>query len=1193
MTNRSRTLASCPAELERISDSLWERWKAGKALSGAKLEVLAEASFRAAVDRGTDPRRALELLGRAHELEPSNPKHAYHIGRLCLENGVVGRAQEWLNRAAALAPTSHRIWTHLSLLLRVLDAEEPGSHEGEHGRRAAAIAAAVKDGSDEIEEQGVAGSLVRPSECRWTGVHDLGFEVGLRKRTSAGSRDKLEPELEWLAEAAARRRGGTAAFTVVAVQWMVLGYPVAAVRRLIDRLPDPDDAAFKLLETVFGLFEATEDELPQRLAECLARKEIPDALAAMVHHQRLFTRLLRFPDLVVHREAREYTGDDATEHVKAMERAAERLSKAREVSLPDAADIAEQPAMSPLERLEALESAAKSAEEAVEMTKDLCKALNAVADPAAEIARLDGDLQAVKEIAAHIDSLREDSVKELERCKKGSELPASTRGRVEECLTKFQDLKVPPMLLKNLAKKITRARASTGEVPPVPSEEALRLRSAVIELGPPSSVPSVAAASADAGRADSDQTVRLPVPGSIVAASVANGPGKRVRRAIVAAEHVLDENYAAAQATLAAYPEDLRNRHAVVLLRRFLSGVRAESEFRIGRSASARRSWTAMLADDPYHPAVLQNLAVANGSSGDLRQAAMLWDRYLESLYLEAMLSGDLRSGSLQRAAVHRALAGAFGTAPLTLATVRGQDDKKPPQGLALVLAGRAGVTAALAHLRLEELNQVLSRRDPMALLGVARSVTEERLVAAREARTRLVEAAGRDLPDRVARTFSAMAQRAIEDAFHAVTELSNRVQREQRDDDPEDERCLAWAEDRIRWKAGIRAGVLAKDADWVDCEYSGEVLAGLALVDEMALDPEDDFILRAAVRVGGRGDQAEFIKSVNRIATSAREFAIGRIVDATKSPSADTGDLVRRFPRLHRSWARNGMPEEHLKFLDDPVELYHREMASAAKLLGSAEALTDEQARVLEAAGDALRRWTALLPGSTGPARRLAQILVRLGRFTAAYEVLDVAMGEALTEAGRMAIRFTGIGIDIDSARFERAVRAARGLSEEGHRTRELAVLLVNAFDGWLYSGGRPTPEAIEDDLRHWKDGDICQARYRLVARAVVEALPETPTAEDLVPVLERLRHYTGVHEKGTHAPYYGVTLGFSLARSYREAMRKASGPSRKELDRKLKESKSSCQKFAQMLADREPTEQQRQEVQNMLDQLGLGERP
>ncbi|MFF9117752.1 hypothetical protein ACF09Y_19465 [Streptomyces massasporeus] len=82
-----------------------------------------------------------------------------------------------------------------------------------------------------------------------------------------------------------------------------------------------------------------------------------------------------------------------------------------------------------------------------------------------------------------------------------------------------------------------------------------------------------------------------------------------------------------AQWTLDRYPAGLRHRDAVVMLRTCLSGLRGESDQRLGRSAAARRGWNAMLADDPLPPAVLRNLAVAHTTAGDLGQAAHAWRR--------------------------------------------------------------------------------------------------------------------------------------------------------------------------------------------------------------------------------------------------------------------------------------------------------------------------------------------------------------------------------------------------------------------------------------------------------------------------------------------------------------------------------------------------------------------------------------
>lgn len=1207
MTPPQRTFETRSAELERVSDALWRRLVEGRAVSDPELEALAEASFRVGVHRATEPGRALELLARARRIEPSNPKHAYHIGRIFLEHGAIGEAEAWLAHAASLAPTSHRIWVHLSLALRVRDERERGrpGYKGEHRERAEAIAAAVREGRDDVEDEGAPKPLLRQGECRWSGVRDLDVEVGLRRKTSARRRDELADDLEWLAETAASRRGGAARFAVLAVQWMVYGYPPAAIRRLAKRLPESEPQALSMLGTVCELFEASEEALPGRLAECLERDELPDIVVALIHQRRLFSRPLRFPDPGAHLGARAFNGGDAEAHVKAMGRAVEQLAERRPAALADSVREEGAPggseAASPSAWLEELERRAASLGVVVDGAKALCKALGGIADPVSEAARLEGDLGALTDIAARVKAVCAESLSGLRGFKKaeaaGQDQPSDEfRVRVEECEAAFQNANIPPALLKKATRRLKQAKAGAGPVAPVRSEGAVGLldmaNALTGEPGPTSPEPTDATVRltreepVDAGE-PSGATIRLPRPDSrAVAEPLQDDAVSQVRAAVAAAERALDGNYAAAYRTIEVYPARLHDRLAVSLLRGYLDGHRAESDYRSGRSTTARRHWQRMLGDDPFHAAVLRNLAVAHASSGDVGQAGHAWGRYLEALYVHDVLAGDLRRGAAHRAAVHRVLSGAFGTASLYPGFAR--DDDAPLRHLPLVLAGGAGTAAAVGHLRLEELNHVLSRRSPTALLGVSRSVTDDQLAAARDSRIGLIEAACAELPERVRGVFTGMCRQTVEEAYERASDVSTRIRRSDDEEDAEEERCLAWAQERVRWKYSIRKALFGTDAAWVDCEHSGDVIGGLALLDGLPLEASDDFTLRAARRFGDHAKPEEFIDLLNKAAPQAREYGIGRIIAIARDPSIAAPGFLERFPKVHRSWVRNELPERYLGVFDDPKELYLHEVRTAVELLGK-EDLGGEDLRVLESAEVVLRRWDGALPGSTGPARVLARVLARLGRSGEAGRVLDDAASESLADTGRLAVSFTRIGIDIDLGAYRQAVAAIRRLIDDGVESRELAVLLLNAYGGWLQGGSGPAPEEIDEILARWEDPEITRHRYRLVARAVMNALPEAPSPEQVPPVLRRLRFYTERHANGTDAPYYGAVLSYQLARLYREHMQKASGASRRELKAKLGDAKVSCGDFARELMKRNPSDHQRTEIERFLGRLGL----
>src|SRR6185436_6099049 len=85
-----------------------------------------------------------------------------------------------------------------------------------------------------------------------------------------------------------RRKNGLSAFVLLAIEWLVAGYPVTTIRRLMPPPADvPNSEALKLLDTVCALYEAEESALPVRLAQNLEDGLIPPLLAALIHRQRL------------------------------------------------------------------------------------------------------------------------------------------------------------------------------------------------------------------------------------------------------------------------------------------------------------------------------------------------------------------------------------------------------------------------------------------------------------------------------------------------------------------------------------------------------------------------------------------------------------------------------------------------------------------------------------------------------------------------------------------------------------------------------------------------------------------------------------------------------------------------------------------------------------------------------------------
>ncbi|WP_405570299.1 hypothetical protein OG418_37155 [Streptomyces phaeochromogenes] len=1256
MTSRTTrsVLENRPDVLWRRVSWLWSRVEEGEALTEGQSEALVEACFRIGVHPGTEPATALVLLARAHRLDSQNPKHPYHVGLLYLRHGRPEAAVRWLTAAASLSPANHRIWAHLSSALKGLDERGPGADDsGDPKARAEAIAATVREGRDDFDPDAAepALPLLRPGECRWTGIHDMQADGRLRGRTAERTRDAVAAELESIAELADHRRGGTAAFTVLAVQWMVYGYPTATVRRLAKRLPPDDGPATRLLHLVCDLFETDRAELPARLADCLTERSLPDVLIALIHRRRLFWRPLRFPDLGAHAAAREFTDGDPARHEKALRSASRALGAEPPepmADVPVASDADEPEAVGPDERLAEFEAAASQLHGLIGEAQTHAKALakGSVGD-AADYARVLGDKETLAGMVDRLEALRLARLETLQRFKAlepaGLVMPFEVfHQRLEECEALFQQSpgSLRTILNKKVGRKLAAKQKEFGTAPAAPSDQVLALQEklSAVEGQEPSDGPAGGPGIADAeptyeGRACADARVtpnaratadsqaatggpgtagtpatadgpvtagsqeapggaatantRATANGSATVGSTAAcprpsplpvppppalpadaGPRDRVAHALAVAEHALDANFVEAWQTLDVYPAEAKHREAVSLLRAYLGGRQAEAELRLGRTTAARRRWGAMLTDDPLHPAVLRNLAVAHTSSGDLGPAAQTWSRYLEALYLRDLLNGDIRRGAAERAEVHRVLAGSFGTAPLCARSAPDGELDGDLRQMAPVLAAAGKVGIAVTHLRLEELNHTLSQRGPTLLLGVGRSVGEADLDAARDRRTAAVETAVQALPARVRGPFEKQCRRMIDEAHREASETHGRTRRP--GDEAEERAHLEWTRGRILWKLRISKAVMGADADWPLTEYSGDVIANLRLIDELPLDPADEVLLRSVHQLGVQGDPKEFVERHNQLSDLAGRFALGQIFTAAEETASGTATrhFPDRFRRTCRSWGRNAgaIPEEYADHLDDPERLYHPSARSAFAILAKSGVPGDDRERaVVEAAVTGLERWVERLPGATGPARALARLLGSLDRHDEVLEVLSRAEREAFSARGRERLAVSFVRLDIGRGEFAEAVQRLRTLLETDSDSEQLRRLLADAYNRWIGSGKRvPTAWRITEDFARWTDAETVQNRRMLVVSATMALHRDRPEGPRAGALAADLRQLCVLDPGNVEARYHLVVALYGWAWEVREQIRSAAGQLRRTLSEQLAAARAECEECA-----------------------------
>jgi hypothetical protein len=1127
--NATTRLETRPDVLQGVADGLWARHEGGQRLSPAESEALAEACFRLGVRPDADPATALTLLARAHQVDPGNPKHPYHVGLIHLRHGRPAAGLEWLTAAAESAPANHRIWAHVALAHHALHDQSAGTAEAnEQQKRAGEITDAVRSGQDTAapDQTDTPVALVRPGECRWSGINDINAESGLRGPSATErARDTVAPDLALISTLAGGRPGGTAAFAVLAVQWLIHGYAPATVRRLARMLPPGDGPARRMLDLVCELFETDEEWLPDRLAACLAEDRLPDLLVALIHQRRLWWRPLQPPDLGAYTAARQFTGGDQAVHITAMGSALRNLTASRPAAMSDVPPPdsgADTDAGGPDSLLASFERdvvvLSDVRDRALVLARELAKT---TPRDAGTYALISADHALLTDVAQRLETTRARHLSTFQDRFKA--VPDGLGMSVEEfterrdrCEKRLQEStgNLRTTLRRKVGRVLDAGRDEFGGADTRPSERAVGIADLFATIAP---------------RQETDPVPPRPEPTTVGA------PGGSVAAAVAAVEQALSDNATHAWRTLDAYPADLRRRPALVLLRGYLNGRLAETRHRMGQHTAARRHLQAMLTENPMSPAVSHNLAVAHTAVGDVAAAAQAWHRYVEALYLDAVVAGSPARGAAHRAEVHRVLAGSFGTVAVCGSTC--DDDRL--RGVPAELTSPARVKLALTHLRLAELNRVLSYGSAVLRIGVTRSVRRARLDEALDARLDLSAIACEPLPARVRASFEELCRAAFQSAYETACEPGGRT----RDvtDPAEEEAHAAWARERILWKERIAHALTADDADWPVTESSGEIIASLRLVDGLRLDPQDETLRNAALRHGRQGDPAKYLNRLNDLTDIACGVAVNRIYAAARHTTGKTADFPERYRRIGHSWMRNAVPGSYLALLDDPYAVYSPSVKQAVDLLNANNGRPGEGGRrVVETAVVAMEHWTARLPGATGPATVLAGLLRALDQDAKARRVLIKARNEAFA---RDAVSLARMSIECDD--FDDAVSRLR--DEDTDRARQLMIM---AYRRWAHSDGPLPPVAqVQQDLSRWNHPENTRMSRTVVVTITINRHGRRPGGADPESLATSLRLLLHEDKENTFARYQLVSLLYHHAHQIRDHMRDAAGAARAAL--------------------------------------------
>lgn len=1097
-----------PIALREVAMKLWELRCRGELLEPEELRVLAEATFRLAVHPDTEPAEALVLLRRARRLDPANPKHAYHLGLLQLRHGRLTQAAEELREAARLAPTSHRIWAHLVIVQRRLDEERVGTagYTRAFRSRAEQISGAIRDGADNPDpgpggpdpnpHLGVAAvRLDRSGECRWSGVRDLDVEERLLSSPSDRTLDWLLAELAELARLAPVRSGGTAAFAVLGVQWLLRGYPKATLRRLAEPLRAPGPA-FRLLADVLELYDLPAEQVQARLARHEHEGTLPSFLNFLLHRALLLVRPLEFPDLGAYQAACELLAApeepdpaQAAQCAAALMAAIKRMDPAPVERVADTeAARAASDSEDLLLRLESDTALFKKHDaEALELAKAL-RGSARTADSSG-IARLSGDLAVMEEVAGALKSVGAALLADWDAVGKAERRtlpPEEFQHRYQAVKRELQNTmhgrtKKQLRLVKDALSKMAVSDA------PEPSTATVRLRETVQSL------------LGTTVKGPSAPSRPQPLP---------SGTGReRVRSALAIADNAIAEVFAQAQGTLESLPPG----EALDLLRREVFGREAEVAYRLGNINRSRQIWSRMLAADPYDTDVLRNLATAHTAAGDLSAAAEAWQACLYALYALDVATGDPRGHAAKRAELHGVLAGAFGTAALA---VQPEDqDATEFSEVTAMLASAAGVAAYERHLRLELLNRRIAGYGVRLRLGVSPDAPQEVREAARERAIADAHTACANLHGRLARPFALLCEQVL-----AGDEPSRG--RPAATAEAEEEAHTDIVQRLFEQKRWLRR-VLLKDRTWCLSVYSGDVIAALARIDALPLDPSDDVTVATVQRMESSTAPETLIEELNQLADFACRVALDRV---RAEAETDEPLFPERFKGTGESWVRTAVSEEYVKQLDHP-DVAHPEIVRDAVAIANRSRGEFDQASlgILEQAVDVLATWTKRLRGASGPPILQADLLRILGRHAEASQVLDGAAGAVFAPGASERIERARIDVDFAACNYAAAVPRIRGLLAAGE-TDELKRRLVSAYQHWIdVAPPAPDPASIERHFASWTDPQSARDRRFLVARATLAGLSNKPGAT-ITAAMERL---LAIDPGNRHAQYHLIVDG------------------------------------------------------------------
>ena len=1074
-------LLSCLEKLQKL--------KKNRQIDEVGLDALIEANFRLAVNPETPLSQALALLRQNFHLDGANPKHAYHLARLYFAQGKFKHASHWLGIAVNLCPTSHRIWAHVSLLQWQMNAAYKGDDKFSPDalrKRGEEIAENIKGGNDRFKpEWGIfkppksqaaieqerhqsnnksSSSSKIPSEsyssnpnswddvrriqrtgqCRWSGIHDLVFEHTLEGMATQENLKKRLADFEHILQIASNRRGGLAAFVIIAIEWMLCGYPVATVRRLRNDITQNDaNKSFDLLDLVCELLEIAENEVPPRLALALTEDQIPPVLAALIHHRRLLWMPLEFR-LGAYQNAQKFmknnkeTGseDMISGHIRKLGQFLDSLNAPPPKALKDMPVVKAASSLNSksLEKTDA-NGSIKERFAHLETTiskltatygyaftylqKNLEQHSQNISDDTT-YSQVKSDRLFFKDLLDAFKCASEEGQKHLNKIiDEMAELDESDRiedfetpkTRLNKAITELNTPGRFVRKLKAIDAKLDGVASTFADISCKPSNEISILLNIVKDAFPNTEAQSsttpeeINDARINPDNASSAE-VKIKKSGTSLLANLSGWSGLEIALNRVDEEIICQ--FDQALEGFEVYGSQLQKWRPLHELHYSVCARYADTLYRLGRLADARRVWNKMLKENRLDHNVLKNLAICDTHDASVFRNLNSWRSYIEMLYLRDLVDGNPQQNSCIRASFHRSFGHAYAPAFLTE-----KFDQKWPntiddqafEDFIAFLNSPGRVQNFVEHKQLEFLNERLNFTSPLLILGVSRAEGEAKRKVAKEHMLEFIDQVTALLPNRARNTFPKLITRYLEEAYTASSSVNRLIM----SNDPSFETNKKRFQEvlaeicQLKYKLVIlvhpgteeakhRVVEMFKRLTTLDC------LDKLALLDTIPIGTSPEFLRNIAQSLG----VADYKELLTFIKQSFNGLIVQQLLKFIFSTSAEMTDSMaqeRLYRRMVDDWVKRPALVESLDIIDDPHFAYPNEVITSLE--------TGEASRETL---DWLTQFHDSHPELTGPARWLAIIFKGQDKCQDAIKVLDQACKSGFHEKNKITCRFLRI---------------------------------------------------------------------------------------------------------------------------------------------------------------------------------------